>query len=524
MRLDGFRKGFYRPDPPARQALFAVRRARCGQPDRLTLGGGGNESRKESYDIIARMELRVQIKMATIPRPFLVAGVLVLAGLVTSLPAGAYDYTLALSGPQTAFAGFAAYLQVDAQLVEGERQKVSYATPGLAEGITVAFPSLEETCCGPREAWGPSPTLLRLQISPEIDPGEYEIVVQATSGGLTRSASRRLLIVDLAVLLSTRAESHRTSRRSRSARDTQPSIPTWESNMISFGNQHCDQAKILKDHLWEGGVWYYDGIRTFYQLADYLKDDRWIECARHVKSTYLPYVLSGQGRVPGWRVFPKGLFEDYQRTGDPQSKEAVILLSRNSAFAARGGAVSPRSARETAYILEAYMYASILTGERHPRLDRAVSLALGHLLQWFPSPAPVGDQEVVPTTPAMQPFMVGLLAEALIKYYEQSPDPRIPFVLTLALDQLWQRAWVQKDQSFFYSSAEPLGLGTPDLNLLIAPAYAWLYRMTASGVARERADRIFNSGARSAYLAGGKQFSQNYRWSTDFVHWRNATE
>lgn len=456
--------------------------------------------------------------MTMISRYCLIAWALVLVA-----PALAYDYSLALSGPQTAFVGYTTYLQVESELLGGERQKVTYQTPGLAEGITVTFPQLEETCCGPREAWRPASTLLQLDIAADAVPGEYEIVLEATSGGKTRSASRRLYIVDVAVSLSARAESQRTSLRPRSVRNTRPSVSTWERNMVSFGSEQCDPVKILNDQLWEGGVWYYDGLRVFYQLADYLEDDRWNECARLVKSTYLNYVLSNQGKVPGWRVFPKGLYEDYRRTGDPQSKAALLALSTNSAFASAGGTVSPSGARETAYLVGVDMYASMLTGERHPRLDRAVSLALGHLLQWFPSPAPVGNQEALATTP-MQPFMVGLLCEALIKYHEQTPDPRIPFVLTLALDQLWNQAWVEKDESFYYISSEPSAGGAPDLNLLIAPAYAWLYSITDSSVVRERADRIFNAGVERAYLEGGKQFSQNYRWSTDFVYWRNAAE
>ncbi len=462
------------------------------------------------------------VQMPMPPRSLLLACLLALSVLVT--PALAYDYSLALTGPQTAFAGYTTYLQVESKVIDGERQKVSYQTPDLPNGITVKFPQLEETCCGPREGWAPSPTLLQLDISPTIAPGQYDIVLEATSGGKTRSASRRLVIVDVDVALSERAESHRTLLRSQAVRDTQPAISTWERNMISFGRQQCDPIKILKDKLWEGGVWYYDGLRVFYQLADYLEDDRWNECARLVKATYVPYVLLNHGKVPGWRVFPKGLYEDYVRTGDYRSKEALLSLSKNSAFAASGGVVSPRGARETAYILGVDMYTSMLTGERHPRLDRAVSLAIGQLLQWFPSPAPAGIQENAADKAAMQPFMVGLLAEALIKYYEQTPDPRIPYVLTLALDQLWNQAWVEKDQSFFYISSKPSAGGAPDLNLLIAPAYAWLYSITGSSVIRERADRIFNAGVERAYLDGGKQFSQNYRWSADFVYWRNGTK
>lgn len=471
--------------------------------------------------ILLLQRIGIDIKMM-IPRSFLLVWALALAVVVT--PALAYDYSLALAGPQTAFAGYTTYLQVESKLIDGERQKVSYETPGLPAGVTATFPQLEETCCGPREAWAPSPTLLQLDISSDAVPGEYEIVLEATSGGKTRSASRRLVVVDVAVPLSARAESHRTVLRPPAVRNTQPSISAWERNMAEFGRQQCNPVKILKDKLWEGGVWYYDGIRVFYQLADYLEDDRWNECARLVKATYLPYVLLNHGKVPGWRVFPKGLYEDYRRTGDVQSKEALLSLSKNSAFAASGGEVSPAGARETAYVVGVDMYASMLTGERHPRLDRAVSLALGHLLQWFPSPAPAGVQENASAMPAMQPFMVGLLAEALIKYNEQAPDPRIPFVLTLALDQLWNQAWIEEDESFFYISSKPSAGGEPDLNLLIAPAYAWLYNITGSSVVRERADRIFNAGVERAYLEGGKQFSQNYRWSADFVYWRNAAE
>lgn len=52
------------------------------------------------------------------------------------------------------------------------------------------------------------------------------------------------------------------------------------------------------------------------------------------------------------------------------------------------------------------------------------------------------------------------------------------------------------------------------------PAYGWLYRETLEPRFRERGDLIFASGVRGAWLDGGKQFSQNYRWSFDYVRWR----
>ena len=54
-----------------------------------------------------------------------------------------------------------------------------------------------------------------------------------------------------------------------------------------------------------GNIWYYDGIRTYYQMAEYLNDPTWgTTCAQYVKNVYRPYVLASNGGVHGWRVFP----------------------------------------------------------------------------------------------------------------------------------------------------------------------------------------------------------------------------
>jgi hypothetical protein len=44
--------------------------------------------------------------------------------------------------------------------------------------------------------------------------------------------------------------------------------------------------------------------------------------------------------------------------------------------------------------------------------------------------------------------------------------------------------------------------------------------MTGDPVYQERGDLIFEGGVEGAWLDQGKQFSQNYRWSFDFVKWR----
>jgi hypothetical protein len=302
-----------------------------------------------------------------------------------------------------------------------------------------------------------------------------------------------------------------------------PELEKWEDQMVAFGTRHVDAERIAGHGVWEGGVWYYDGQRVFYQIADYTGDAGWLEAAGHVRRAYRDgYVLKNEGRVPGWRVFPHGLVTDYRRTRDPRSKEAVILMSQNSAFASRGGGVSTALSRETAYLVYAYLAAEELGAPRHPQFETAADFALGHMDQWFSS----RNFQIGAPRDSLAPFMVGLTAEALIGYYEKTGDPRVPHAIQIAMDWLWEFAWIEEDEAFYYRSgdpydpaAEPLS-GAADLNMLIAPAFAWLYRMTGDPAYRQRGDKIFAGGVRHAYLAGGKQFSQNYRWSFDYVRWR----
>jgi hypothetical protein len=60
----------------------------------------------------------------------------------------------------------------------------------------------------------------------------------------------------------------------------------------------------------------------------------------------------------------------------------------------------------------------------------------------------------------------------------------------------------------------------PDLNLLIAPAYAWMYLQTGDVQYRDRGDQIFAGGVKHSWLGASKQFNQNYIWSFAYVSWR----
>jgi hypothetical protein len=294
-----------------------------------------------------------------------------------------------------------------------------------------------------------------------------------------------------------------------------PLLGQWKSNMLTYGNLHAEDAEypIPVDDVSEAHVWYYDGARVYYQIADYTGDDKWIHIAETVNAVYRDYVFA-TGSVPGWRIFPHGLLMHYQRTGDPKSKEAALLLANTSKFAATGGGPHEALSRETAYCIDAWLVAETLGDPRNPNLKQAVDWALGHIDQWF----------VQDSSDNWAPFMFGLTCETLIDYHEQvDEDPRILPAIKLGLDACWERAWVEEDDAFWYRADNPVeGSGT--LNPLIAPAYAWVYLKTGDVLYRDRGDRVFAGGVKGAWLEGGKQYSQSYRWSFDYVEWRTEAD
>ena len=295
-----------------------------------------------------------------------------------------------------------------------------------------------------------------------------------------------------------------------------PELQKWEQNMMKYGSRYEGQSReiIREGYISEAKVWYYDGTRVYYQLADYTGDPQWNAFAENCLRTYRGYVFALNGKVPGWRIFPHGLHMHFKRTGDEKSKEAAILLSKNSPYASVGGGPREEYSRETAYCINAYLVAEALGEPRHPKLEQAVEYALGHIDQWF----------VQNVSRNWAPFMFGLTCEALISYHDKvRKDPRILSAIKMGLDECWKRAWNEEKQAFFYRADHPTD-AAPDLNLLVAPTFAWMYLQTGDTKYRDQGDKVFAGGVRGALLEGGKQFSQNYRWSFEYVKWRSEAE
>jgi hypothetical protein len=322
-----------------------------------------------------------------------------------------------------------------------------------------------------------------------------------------------------------------------------PGLPQWEAVMVSGGTKWCDALPQGASCCNESQMWYYDGAWVAYQIADYTGTNQayWQQCAQKSESIYRPHVLASSNTMGGWRVFPHGLYEDFQRTGDATSRQAALLLAQspwakdnNALWLEHGIPAVDHSTytRAIAYALNAHMIAERL-GEPHRAWgDRLMEGLLEHIDRWF----------ITKDAPSLKFFMVGLNLEALISWYDLHPDARIPPAVKIALDGLWTY-WNATGKYFPYCRVvrvnSPLGPPEADcnddfgsvnrvLNNLIGHAYAWHYRLTGDVTSRDRGDQVFAGAAAYAKESGGggsgKEFSQLYRSSFRYVRDRLAAE
>ncbi len=298
-----------------------------------------------------------------------------------------------------------------------------------------------------------------------------------------------------------------------------PEVHKWESTMRSLAAKWCDAsdpAQVMYFGV-ETQVWFYDGADVYYKIADYLKNPAWQACGTNIARQYRDYVIANKGKVPGWRVFPRGLARAYELTGDSSYRDAVAYLALNGLMAPFGGQVRDDYIRETAFALESMVTYERLTGKRAPKLTTAADLLLGIFDQLF-----VSD-----TFTYHQIFMDGLAMRALIDYWDLTRDPRAPLAIKIALDWIWDHAWLPAKKRLMINP-ELLGprcfwgCQRPDTGLinLTAPAYAWYWTYSGDWTYLERGDAMFSHALDEDISFSGKIFSQNYTWSFDYVKWR----
>jgi len=416
------------------------------------------------------------------------------------------------------------FFLVTGTVTSGTDEGVTPSIQGLPAGTSISFPNLAKFCCGTflYQITGSSP--VRLSTTSTTPTGSYILTVAYTSrkSGVTRTVHFTLYVDPIPSPL----------QKGQFPPDVPlTSLAQWQAHMTTYGRYHCTPAE---QSLYDGFVWYYDGERVYYQIADYTKDSAtWTPCALMVQKLYRDYVITnsngweGGAGIPGYRVFAQGLAMNFQRTEDAISKGAVSALAKSTyaAFAYPNSGVSGAGmidwsvSRETAYAIEAQLAGLLVGDSLGPGFQDLVELSLGHMSQWF----------LDENAPYVQPFMVALTAEALIDYWNQTQDVRVPVVLKSAADELWRNSWDSIHLCFNYynDTNGTVTISTSqDLNLLIAPLYGWVYQQTGLQQYRDEGDAIFNAGVVGAYLGyygtAGKQFSQNYRWSFRYVEWRQG--
>ena len=365
---------------------------------------------------------------------------------------------------------------------------------------------------------------VRLRTSSQTMPGVYSVTVTIEDNGQAVPVTYYFT-----VLAAAKAPAVRTSYG--------PPIPgkdSWESNMTKYGHKFCDDKKnsgsrdslnaagnFLTGWAWEHDAWYYDGGRVYQQIQSYTNDTSWNHCALTILDPYRQWVMANDAKMHVWAIFPYGMLMNYWRTGDTTNATAIHALATNSGSANYGGWVDANGIREAAYIADVRIADELLTGKRDRLLAKNIDKLLGHL-----------DMLDNGQLGASHPFMVGLAMETLIHYYDMTvaeghPDYRVPATVKRGLDALWRDYYVPKTHAFRYTRWDVPSTDTwIVLNGLVAPAYAWYWNLTGDTDSLSRGDELFqhtlDDPGNSIWT--GKEFSQVYKWSFDYVRWRSGLD
>ena len=216
-----------------------------------------------------------------------------------------------------------------------------------------------------------------------------------------------------------------------------PALSTWKSNMTTLGQKWAawlDNPKNLPLAFGvEQEVWYYDGGRVYYQIADYTHDPKWYKYGDQILSAYADYVISNHGGVPGYRIFPYGLYMGWQRTHNPKYAEALdqmvsgsrsistVQLRYNRQHLANG-AVNPQWVpqyiRESAYYADVYLVDWMRTGKQNSLLQVAIWDCVVADLNEFMRPGSKSYLGSGTNGNVINNFMIGLALETLTHYYD----------------------------------------------------------------------------------------------------------
>jgi hypothetical protein len=291
------------------------------------------------------------------------------------------------------------------------------------------------------------------------------------------------------------------------------------------------------------GSYYYDFTKCMYFWADYLEDElggdgtTYREAAwKGWKVLFESYYEEFSYAIQAFKHFVRGPYKDYQVRGIAENLTALESLRDIPAYAADGVDISPpylthpspdvvdyTAIRELAYTFAAMIYADragILPARTARRADLK-EWAIDYLAYTTTDEGWEGYDEYA------SPWMTGLLCRSLIEDWEDTGDATIIPAIRTAMNYIATNAWDAPRQAWWYNmnpdsvTAGAYGQGAVDLNMLIAPVYAWLAVRDNDQSQMTRAELGYGGAAMGATINAGKQLNQNLTWMEDFLRWRN---
>jgi len=336
----------------------------------------------------------------------------------------------------------------------------------------------------------------------------------------------------------------------------------YESDFVKYDDGYTDSYGNVIKGQWAscGPRWdcinYYDRAMIYYVWWQRTGKSKYLTRANQVALNFRQqYLESVKYSIVSHWAMTDGVALHYLVTGDLQSLLAIERLGEMSNYDVHRVtgqqydifAANWQDDRTIAYIIKALLAAYKLNAPSDgqnaygwpavPSWADALRYALNRTLTQAPngplSPdgqwrgAHCANVENGPITfHTTHPFTIGLLYDALIRYYELfEKDPRILPAIKASADILWRDDWLPANQAFKYLGQGCWGEGAadpaPDLNNLIVNGFAWIYKMTGDVTYKQRADAMFATPVNGdSPSSGPKWFNQSYTSSYRYLSWR----
>lgn len=345
---------------------------------------------------------------------------------------------------------------------------------------------------------------------------------------------------------------------------------TWETKLLARAAEFCtDKANgtinwdpftvFTFSGSGEAQIWYYDGMRFYYWVADYTGDAQWKNCGDTIARAYTATLMQagcGLGRCGDFNGFHEAFFAGpyYSTRNYNMAGRTMTHLVYLNNLAGRTGAVSEVGMRENAYTLHNAMMEARFAGyERYEyipddyvtpggpsplkeRIKRNADMMLGSMWTTTSTDA---DEWIY-----TQAFHMGICMKFAIEWYRYSSDERVPVMVKRTVDMLrstmtnldptnypGQIAWMRGTRFNPPADGGPKCAYNcspyPNLQLhgMIIPAYAFLYFHTGNSTYQTEGDALFNL-IYTTYGGSGNSGKLNNElfgwWSRDYVDYREG--